>query len=100
MIKGIINILLDKPSNNFVINWIKELIFKIVYQEYELTVWFEKDSTVDTMGNVIYTRIPKVWLLKKITKKTPTHIKGKDMDNREFEIRTVKPFDYQIRKIY
>ena len=101
MIKGIINI--GKSIGRgilAVINWIKEVIFKIVYEEYELTVWFEKDTTIDTMGNMLYTRTPKVWLLKKITKKTPTHIKGKDMDNREFEIRTVKPFDYQIRKIY
>ena len=39
-------------------------------------------------------------IVKDFKKKTPKHIKGKDMDGRAFEIRTVEPFDYQIRKIY
>ena len=79
---------------------ILRLWFKIVYEEYELTVWYLKDSERDNRGNIVTTRTHKRYLLKKITKKTPKHIKGKDMDNRAFEIRTVEPFDYQIRKIY
>lgn len=79
---------------------ILRLWFKIFYEEYELTVWFLKDSERDNRGNIVTTRTHKRYLLKKITKKTPKHIKGKDMDNRAFEIRTVEPFDYQIRKIY
>lgn len=79
---------------------ILRLWFKIFYEEYELTVWFLKDSERDNRGNIVTTRTHKRYLLKKITKKTPKHIKGKDMDGRAFEIRTVEPFDYQIRKIY
>ena len=79
---------------------ILRLWFKIIYEEYELTVWYLKDSVRDKDGNITTTRSHKRYLLKKISKKTPKHIKGKDMDGRAFEIRTVEPFDYQIRKIY
>jgi len=79
---------------------ILRLWFKIFYEEYELTVWYLKDSERDSYGNIVTTRTHKRYLLKKISKKTPKHIKGKDMDGRAFEIRTVEPFDYQIRKIY
>jgi len=79
---------------------IVKFIFKLLYEEYELTVWYLKDSVRDKDGNITTTRSHKRYLLKKISKKTPKHIKGKDMDGRAFEIRTVEPFDYQIRKIY
>jgi len=77
-----------------------KLWFKIIYEEYELTVWYLKDAVKDKDGNITTTRTSKRYLLKKITKKTPKHIKGKDMEGRLFEIRTVEPFDFQIRKIY
>ncbi len=76
------------------------LWFKFYYEEYELTVWYLQDAIRDKDGNITTTRTSKRYLLKKISKKTPKHIKGKDMDGRQFEIRTVEPFDYQIRKIY
>jgi len=79
---------------------IAKFIFKLLYEEYELTVWYLKDSVRDKDGNITTTRTSKRYLLKKISKKTPKHIKGKDMEGRAFEIRTVEPFDYQIRKIY
>ena len=79
---------------------ILKLWFKIIYEEYELTVWYLKDAVKDKDGNITTTRTSKRYLLKKITKKTPKHIKGKDMEGRLFEIRTVEPFDFQIRKIY
>ena len=79
---------------------ILRLWFKIIYEEYELTVWYLKDSVRDKDGNITTTRSHKRYLLKKISKKTPKHIKGKDMEGRAFEIRTLEPFDYQIRKIY
>ena len=76
------------------------LWFKFYYEEYELTVWYLQDSVRDKDGNITTTRTSKRYLLKSISKKSPKHIKGKDMDGRQFEIRTVEPFDYQIRKIY
>ena len=76
------------------------LWFKFYYEEYELTVWYLQDAIRDKDGNITTTRTSKRYLLKSISKKSPKHIKGKDMDGRQFEIRTVEPFDYQIRKIY
>jgi hypothetical protein len=38
-------------------------------------------------------------MLKDVTKKTSTHIVGKDIFNKPFEIKTVEPFDYQLRKL-
>lgn len=77
-------------------NWFK----KIAYEEYELTVWFDDSSVTDKDGNIASTKSKKVFILKSVSKKTPTHIKGVELDGKNFEIRTVKPFDYMLRKIY
>ena len=77
-------------------NWFK----KIAYEEYELTVWFDDASVIDKDGNIASTKSKKVFILKSVSKKTPTHIKGVELDGKNFEIRTVKPFDYMLRKIY
>ena len=76
-------------------NWFK----KIAYEEYELTVWFDDSSVTDKDGNIASTKSKKVFILKSVSKKTPTHIKGVELDGKNFEIRTVKPFDYMLRKI-
>ena len=77
-------------------NWFK----KIAYEEYELTVWFDDTSVTDKDGNIASTKSKKVFILKSVSKKTPRHIKGVELDGKNFEIRTVKPFDYMLRKIY
>tara|TARA_B100001287_G_scaffold212044_1_gene180895 strand:- start:312 stop:560 length:249 start_codon:yes stop_codon:yes gene_type:complete len=80
---------------NSISNWFKEL----AYEEYELTVWFkDKEEIID--GRKIHPRTKKVFRLKNVSKKTPTHIKGQELDGKNFEIRTVEPFDYMLRKIY
>ena len=53
---------------------ILRLWFKIIYEEYELTVWYLKDSVRDKDGNITTTRSHKRYLLKKISKKTPNHL--------------------------
>ena len=60
-------------------------------EEYELTVWFPDGETLKSK---------KVFKLSDVKKKTQTHFIGKDMDGKTFEIRTVAPFDYYLRKIY
>lgn len=76
-----------------------EYFKKIAYEEYELTVWFQdKEEIID--GRKIHPKSKKVFKLKSVSKKTPTHIKGKELDGTDFEIRTVQPFDYMLRKIY
>ena len=67
-------------------------------EEFELTVWFHTETTVSGDGLKTVARSRKVFNLSSITKKTPTHIVGKDIKGHPFEIRTVEPFDYTITK--
>jgi hypothetical protein len=79
----------------YIVNWLK----KVAYEEYELTVWFkDKEEIID--GRKVHPRSKKIFKLKSIGKRTPTHVKGVELDGKAFEIRTVEPFDYMIRKIY
>ena len=78
-----------------------EYFKKLAYEEYELTVWFDGGSSEDKEGNLTPNpKSKKVFKLKSVSKKTPTHIKGKELDGTDFEIRTVQPFDYMLRIIY
>ncbi len=80
-----------------IINWWNTLI----KEEFELTVWFDGGVVIDADGNTTPNpKSKKVFSLKSISKRTPTHVKGVELDGKAFEIRTVQPFDYMIRKIY
>jgi hypothetical protein len=72
-------------------NKIKHWWLTLIREEYELTVWF-----VNATGG----KTAKVFNLKDVKKKTQNHITGTDMNGKFFEIKTVEPFDYQLRKIY
>lgn len=67
-------------------------------EQYVLTVWFHSETTVSGDGMKTISRSRRVYYLTSISKKTPTHIIGKDEHGFPFEIRTVEPFDYTIRK--
>ena len=80
-----------------IINWWNTLI----KEEFELTVWFDGGVVTDADGNTTPNpKSKKVFSLESISKRTPTHVKGVELDGKAFEIRTVQPFDYMIRKIY
>jgi len=82
--------------------WYKRLWqwwLSLFIEEYELTVWFHSETVEHTDGLKTIKRSSKVFMLKDIDKKTPTHITGKDIFNKSFEIKTVEPFDYQLRKL-
>jgi hypothetical protein len=80
---------------------IKNYFYTAWYEEYELTVWFDNGVTADPEGNETPNpKSKKVFKLKAISKRQPTHIKGKELDGKDFEIKTVKPFDFMLRKIY
>ena len=82
-------------------NWLEKWWKTVTTEEYELTVWFDGGSSEDKDGNLTPNpKSKKVFSLKSISKRTPTHIKGSELDGKSFEIRTVQPFDYMIRKIY
>lgn len=70
-------------------------------EEYELIVWFVTEEITDTTGGLkTISHSKKEFRLKKIIKKSQTNIIAKDLNGNRFEIKTVKPFDYQITKIY
>jgi len=68
-------------------------------EEYELTVWFHTETVEHADGLKTIRRSSKVFILKDISKKTSTHITGKDIFGKPFEIKTVEPFDFQLRKL-
>jgi|TARA_B110000977_G_scaffold195957_2_gene275403 hypothetical protein len=70
--------------------WLKEWWKTLTTEEYELTVWFHDGEL----------KHKKVFLLSAISKKSATHFVGKDEHGKAFEIKTVAPFDYHLRKIY
>jgi hypothetical protein len=72
----------------------------VIYEEYHLTVWFSGGSVIAPDGSVATGKTKKEYKLKSINKKTSTHIVGKDLDGKYFEIKTVEPFDYHIVKVY
>ena len=68
---------------------------------YELTVWFEDQVVTNLEDNTqTTTRSKKVFDLKSISKKTQQHIIGVDINDNPIEIKTTKPFDFQIVKKY
>lgn len=76
-------------------NWILSLF----QEEFVLEVWFVAGTTEDKDGVKTVTRSRKEFVLTALTKKTQTHIIGKDKDGHPFEIKTVEPFDYTITKV-
>lgn len=92
-IKGIPGIL----AAPFVMAW--NWIVSLFQEEFVLDVWFVAGSTEDKDGVKTFTRSKKQFILTAITKKTQTHIIGKDQNGHPFEIKTVEPFDYTITKV-
>ena len=80
---------------------IKQWWYGVIREQYELTVWFEDSCTtnLETMEET-FTRTRKTFQMKGISKHTNNHIKGVDINGCAVEIKTVKPFDYHIVKIY
>ena len=83
------------------INRIKDCWHVLWVEHYELTVWFEDQVVTNLEDNTqTTTRSKKVFDLKSISKKTQQHIIGVDINDNPIEIKTTKPFDFQIVKKY
>lgn len=84
-------------------NWWKKLVDyvrSLFYHEYEVTVWFSNEDIYDGKGVLLVSKkIEKVFHMTEITKLTAKHIVGKEKGGKRIEIRTQKPFDYNVRKI-
>lgn len=76
-------------------HWVSNLFV----EEYELIVWFHAETIVGADGLKSVSRSKKIFQLSRLTKHTPKHISGKDQHGNFFEVRTVEPFDYSIRKL-
>jgi len=67
--------------------------------DFELTVWYVYETQISDGGLKAIKRQQREYQLSSLSKCTNTHIKGKDLDKKDFEIKTVEPFDYEIRRI-
>lgn len=63
-------------------------------EEYVVTVWYKGGTEFDPKVT------KRVYHLKSISIKKPTHLAGVKTDGNSFEMKTVAPFDYQIEKIH
>lgn len=82
--------------------WYKRLwdwIDSLFREEYELTVWYVYEDYESDKGMKVKRRAAQKYQLKEISKKTAKHIIGRYVDGSKFEIKTVEPFDYEIKKI-
>lgn len=82
--------------------WYKRLwewFVGLFVNEYELIVWFHNETDISEEGLKTIRRTKREFLLKSISKSTNKHVKGTDAFGKPFEIKTVEPFDYQIRKL-
>ena len=71
-----------EPENN------KPGFFKRLFEDlYEVTVIDSKNRK-------------HVFMMKEISKRTNTMIKGRDQLGRKFEYSTPEPFTYKIKKLY
>jgi hypothetical protein len=70
------------------------------YEQYEVTVWFCKQTTISEHGlqSMMHTE-PKVFQMREVHKHNHNLIKGKDINGNPLEIRAKQPFDYNIRKL-
>lgn len=84
-------------ASPFVASW--QWFASLFHEEFVLDVWFVAGTTEDKDGVKTFTRSRKQFVLTAITKKTQTHIIGKDQNGHPFEIKTVDPFDYTITKV-
>ena len=66
------------------------LIKRIFCDEYVITIWIE--GMIGKEKNIFH--------LSELKKLTNNHLKGIDMEGHGIEYKSVKPFDYLIKKIY
>ena len=71
-----------------------------ITEEWELTVYFNGDTTITPEGNMLTCKIPATYRVRKIRKLSPKHISFIDMDKHLVEIKVVEPVGYTIKKVW
>jgi len=74
-------------------------MWELFGEEYELTVWYVYETEDTDTGRKITRRRERHYQLRDVHKRTNTHISGTAIDGSDFEIRTVEPFDFELRKL-
>jgi hypothetical protein len=69
----------------------KGFLYRLFNDLYEVTLYFDTDT--DTPSSEKY-------MLRHVSKLTNTYIKGIDEEGLNVEFKSVKPFDYKIKKYY
>jgi hypothetical protein len=72
------------PKNH---NW----LYKLFNDLFEVTLFFDSDTGTPTRETYMMTHVSKI---------TDTYLKGIDESGFKIEFKSVKPFDYKIRKLY
>ena len=66
-------------------------IYRLFNDMYEVSLFFDTDTDKPTSEK---------YMLKHINKISATYLKGIDEEGLQVEFKSVKPFDYKIRKLY
>ena len=85
----------DKPLGF----WHKVWLWLKQEERFELEIWFHSETMVtETMKTVKRSQM-KTYNLKKIIKLNQKVVEAIDEDGNRVSIKTVEPFDYNLRKI-
>jgi len=68
--------------------------------EWELTVYYNGQSTITGDGHVVTSKTPVTYNVKKIKKLSPKHILFVDTDKRLVEIKVIEPVGYTLKKVW
>jgi hypothetical protein len=66
-------------------------LYKLFNDMFEVTLYFDTDTDKPTSEKYMMSHVSKI---------TDTYLKGIDEEGLQVEFKSVKPFDYKIRKLY
>lgn len=78
----------------------REWLRDIFAEEYELTIWFHKETHISETGvKIISHTEPKTFRLTGLSTLNQNKVVGRDVYDNPFRIVTSQPFDYNLTKI-
>ena len=66
-------------------------LYRLFNDLFEVSLFFDTDSTNPSVDK---------YMLKHISKLNQNYLKGIDENSYKVEFKSVKPFDYKIKKLY
>ena len=81
--------------------FLREWIRRLFYEQYILEVYFAQEVILDPTSSLkVVKRERAEYHVKRIMKRSTTHIIAKDLRGNRLEIKSIEPFGYTIKKIY